>query len=283
MITSISPLTENELDATDEVLKMAYNVSQSRKESLRRYLALQAEGAFVAKQQERVVGFCNIMNYGSFAYVGLMSVHPALQKQGIGHILMEHVLAWIDKSGCPTVLLDATPVGIPLYKYYGFVEDDQTLVLRQSHRVSLLGTLPKNVFPPREEDLSALTTFDEPAFGAKRAAALASYWADDPHRTLMTYDVRGNIAGYLIAQPHVIGPWVANTVEDAERLLAYALTLPFQGGLSVFVSARNETALRLLDRYGFSFERASSHMYRGKSVQRQRHTMLYGQASLGLG
>jgi GNAT superfamily N-acetyltransferase len=281
MSTSIHRLTQAELDATDEVIKMAYNVSQSRKESLLRYLIVQPEGAFVAKQQNRVVGFCNIMNYGPFAYVGLMSVHPAMQKQGIGHMLMEYTLAWIDRSGCPSVLLDATPVGVPLYKHYGFVEDDQTLVLRQSQKASLPDTLPKDVFLLREEDLSALAAFDEPAFGAKRTAVLASHWADDPQRALVTYDARGNIAGYLIAQPHVIGPWVANTVEDAERLLAYALTFPFQSVPSIFVPARNETALHLLERYGFNLERAPSHMYRGKPVQ--RHTALYGQASLGLG
>ena len=283
MSTSIHLLTENELDATDEVIKVAYNVVRGRKDTLHRYLALQPEGAFIAKQANKVVGFCNMMNYGPFAYFGLMSVHPAMQKQGIGHILLEHALAWVDRSSCPTVLLDATPIGVPLYKHYGFVEDDQTLILRRSHNVSLPETLSEHVFPLCEEDIPALVVFDAPAFGSERAAVLTSYWADDPQRTIVTYNAKGDITGYLIAQSNVLGPWVANTVEDAEQLLAYALTLPFKNEPSIFVSARNENALHLLDRYGFSLERASIHMHRGKPVQRQRHTTLYGQASLGLG
>ena len=35
--------------------------------------------------------------------------------------------------------------------------------------------------------------------------------------------------------------------------------------------------------YNFSQQREPSHMWKGKHVLRSRHTMLYGQASLGFG
>jgi hypothetical protein len=44
-----------------------------------------------------------------------------------------------------------------------------------------------------------------------------------------------------------------------------------------------QEALRLLKRYGFGEQRVLSHMRKGKHVQRSRHIMLYGQASLGFG
>ena len=91
---SIHPLTSDELDATDEVITAAYNLAQSRKNTLQRYLALQSEGAFVAEQGGDIVGFGAATNYGSFAYIGLMAVHPAAQKQGIGHMVLEHILSW---------------------------------------------------------------------------------------------------------------------------------------------------------------------------------------------
>src|SRR5438093_12615489 len=113
MNISIHPFTEAELEAADEVIMAAYNIQHSRKETLHRYLALQQDGSFLAKQDGTIVGFGAVIDYGSFAYVGLMSVLPTMQKRGIGRLLMEHLLAWLDARGCATVLLDATPVGVP--------------------------------------------------------------------------------------------------------------------------------------------------------------------------
>jgi hypothetical protein len=206
-----------------------------------------------------------------------------MQKRGVGGLLLEHLLAWLDAQRCPTVLLDATPVGASLYKRYGFTEDDQTLVLQQTQRVPLSRHLPKAVSLLAEKDLASVVEFDSPYFGAQRRALLTSYWADDPRRAFIVRDTDEQITGYLFAQPRSLGPWVAGTAEDAERLLAYALTLPFESEPNVSVSAHNSEALRLLNCYGFSQQRVLSHMRKGKNIQRGRHTALYGQTSLGFG
>ena len=57
MHISIHPFTEAELEVTNEMLRAAYNVPLSRKESLCRYLSLQPGGAFVAKHDGMVIGF----------------------------------------------------------------------------------------------------------------------------------------------------------------------------------------------------------------------------------
>jgi ribosomal protein S18 acetylase RimI-like enzyme len=294
---SIHPFTSAELAATDEVIIAAYHLAQGRKSTLQRYLTLQPDGAFVAKQGSRIVGFGAAKQYTSFAYIGLMAVHPALQKQGIGGMLLEHILRWLDRAGCQTVLLDASSPGVSLYNHYGFVEDDITLVLQQEREpvrsVNVVLGIP-DVMRGSEvggrdtsgfygEGLSALFAYDAPLFGSDRATLLASYWADDPQRVLVTKNASRQITGYLIAQSSVLGPWVADTVEEAERLLVHGLTLSFKNRPGMFVSARHENALRLFERYGFMQQRTLSHMRRGKRVQRGRHTTLYGQTSLGLG
>lgn len=295
--TSIHLLTPGELDATDEVVTLAYHLTQGRKSTLQRYLALQPDGAFVAKQGGRIVGFGAAKLYTSFAYIGLMAVHPALQKQGIGAMLLERILRWLDGSGCPTILLDAAPPGVPLYNHYGFVEDDVTVVLQQEREpvqnVNVVLGVPDVVRGKYgmsgansgsfARELPALFAYDAPLFGSDRASLLASYWADDPQRVLMVQNGSRQITGYLIAQSSVLGPWVADTVDDAERLLVNALTLSFKNRPGMFVSARHENALHLFTRYGFSQQRTLSHMRRGQKVQRGRATTLYGQASLGLG
>ena len=186
------------------------------------------------------------------------------------------------------MLLDATPVGATLYKQYAFVEDDTTVVLQQDRDV-LSDVIVHNSSDSyasvvlKREELPALFLFDALFFGGERPTVLASYWADDSQRVLVTHNEQGQITGYLIAQSSVLGPWVAATREDAERLLAHALTLPFKNKPGIFVSAHNENALGLFERYGFSQQRTLSHMRRGEKVRRARHTTLYGQTSLGLG
>src|SRR5438309_6543910 len=135
MSLSISPLTEADLVETDEVLKLAYNVPYSRKDSLQLYLALQSGGSFIAKNNGSVVGFGGVLDYGPFAYIGLMSVHPSMQKQGIGGLLLERLLSWLEARACPTILLDASTAGAPLYTRYAFIEADITVVMLQKQRL----------------------------------------------------------------------------------------------------------------------------------------------------
>jgi GNAT superfamily N-acetyltransferase len=284
MSLSISPLTEADLVETAEVVKLAYNVPYSRKDSLQLYLALQPGGSFIAKNNGSVVGFGGALDYGPFAYIGLMSVHPSMQKQGIGGLLLERLLSWLDARACPTILLDASPAGAPLYTRYAFTENDITVVMQQVQQVPLPQHLPTGVSVLAEQDFPALAAFDTPYFGADRRAVLAAYRDDDPGRVLVARDSRGSVAGYLIVQPSVLGPWVASTPEAAERLLIHALALyTNESQSSVFVSANNSAAIQLLTRYGFSQQRDLSHMYKGKPVERSRRTAIFGQTSLGLG
>lgn len=283
MTFSLHPLREADLDAIDEVVKAAYSIPHSRKDTLRHYLTLQPDGAFVVKENDATVGFGAALDYGLFAYIGLMSVHPSVQKRGVGRLLMDALLTWLAGRACRTVLLDASQAGAPLYLQYGFVEDDRTLDIRQVQNTALPRTRSEQVSRLQNEDFAKLVAFDTTYFGASREPLLAMYYADDPQRVFVTRESNGAITGYLIAQARTIGPWVARSAEDAELLLQCALTLPYSAKPTVFVSAHNAHALTLLARYGFEQARSLSHMRKGVPVERSRTTTLYGQASLGFG
>lgn len=278
----VHPLREADLDATDAVVMAAYNVPTSRKSSLQLYMTLQPDGAYVAKDGDTIVGFGAALNYGLFAYIGLMSTHPSMQKRGVGRAILERLLAWLEEQHCPTALLDATPPGALLYEQFGFVTDDITMVMKHEPQHMPIECWAYNyTFPLQEQDVEALIVFDASHFGVRRESVLRHYF--QPGRVFVTKNERGHITGYIVAQPHTIGPWVAQTREDAERLLYHALVLPFEDRPSVFVSAHNDNALALLQHYGFVKQRDLKHMYRGKHVIRGRQDALYGQVSLGLG
>jgi GNAT superfamily N-acetyltransferase len=283
MTISIRNLTEADLDAADVVLEAAYGPSGGRRKvRLRRYLRLQPDGWLLALLDGVAVGTVGAIDYGPFAYIGLMAVHPSAQRRGIGLMLMQQLLAWLDARGCPFSLLDATEMGAPLYAKLGFVEDEKTFMfhrddctreLRPAERVSQL----------RADELPALADFDAPIFGTRRLPVFASFLASDPTRALVARDAAGQISGCLFAQPHMLGPWVAHTPADAEALLATALTLTYADAPGVIFPASNVDAARLLLRYGFSPQRALSHMRRGGAVAPGQRSRLYAQASFVLG
>ena len=282
MSFSVHLLQEVELDAVSEIVKAAYNMPYSRKDTLTRYLDLQPDGAFVVKDNGNVVGFGAALDYGPFAYIGLMSVHPSAQKRGVGQLLMDTLLSWLARRDCQTVLLDASQAGAPLYLRNGFVEDDRTADMRLLQNITRPQDHSERISPVRDEDFKKLVAFDAAYFGASREALLTAFHADDPQRVFVTHN-NNEITGYLIAQTRTIGPWVARSPEVARQLLQYALTLPYSTGPMVFVSTHNVDALALLAHSGFTQTRSLSHMRKGPVVPRHRLTTLFGQASLGFG
>jgi GNAT superfamily N-acetyltransferase len=281
MTVSLRTLTPDDIDDADAILVPAYGVPRSRKRELALYLALQPDGWRLALEDGRPVGMGGATDYGTFAYIGLMAVHPSVQRRGIATLILEELLGWLEQRACPSVLLDASTPGGPLYVKYGFADldkvvqyqqDDCALRPRPSERVALL----------QAANLAAMADFDAPIFGARREALFNALLAQVPDRAFLSRDAAGQVDGYLFAQPSVIGPWVARDAVAAEGLLAAALALSFEDAPRVLAPSANNEAADLLLRYGFSPQRSLRHMRRGEPVPRQRE-LIYGQASFGLG
>src|SRR5260370_27010239 len=84
-------------------------------------------------------GWAGAIAYGATARIGLMAVHPDVQRPGIGRAIMEHLLEWATGRGATTVLLDASPAGVPLYARLGFVTHDHARAYRSSHPAAPAG------------------------------------------------------------------------------------------------------------------------------------------------
>jgi ribosomal protein S18 acetylase RimI-like enzyme len=256
-----------DLQPIDAVLMRAFGVSDSFRASLDRHVAIQPDGWLVAETENELAGIVGAVRFGSVAYIGMMGVAPEYQGRGIGAQLFEAVLTDVDRHGCTTLLLDATPSGERLYRRFGFVDDGITYDMRR---------IPGQVAASNSAQLQIhrIAALDLEAFGADRRGALRQLLSEAGSEA---FAVESD--GYAIAQSKVIGPLIARTPDIAERLMVCVQQSP---AYRMMLPAENESSLSLLRRHGFEVQQGVKHMRRGLPLQRNRK-LIYGQASFALG
>jgi predicted N-acetyltransferase YhbS len=282
MTASIRPLDESEFEKADRVLRSAFGRESSFLPLMRMTKSIEPQGLWCAVDEGQIVGTASVVDYGLIAYVGLMAVDPRQQRRGIARRLVDHVLAILDRRHCPTVLLDATPQGAPLYASLGFV-DDHTAYAFERVTVVDNSSPTRPVRPAVDEDLPPICDFDRPIFGADRSRLLGALWSEHRARCLVAHDKQGRVSGYLFARDPVLGPWAALDPAAAGALLSAALRLPFEHSPQVLVPRSNALAVELLGRFGFVERRKLRHMRRGGQKSPGIAQRLYGQSSFGHG
>ena len=279
---AIRGLTEADIVAADEIFRSAFHTSVDRLADLERYVALQPDGWLFATVQGMPVGLVGAVDYGPFAYIGMMAVRPEFQRHGIGHTLMRQLLARLDARGTPMALLDASEAGAPIYMQLGFVQEDLACLFEHPHYTPAQARA-EYVHLMQRQDLELVADLDAPIFGAGRASLFRILLADFPERAFVTRDEAGQVSGYLFAQPGRLGPWVAKRRQDAQALLQAAMSLPFEAAPVVIAPQMNAAAIELLERFGFQFKRSCRHMRRGGSNVPSRRDLIYGQTSFAVG
>ena len=282
MTISIRTLSETDLQTADSILQSAFLRSESWRNDLQLFCELQPDGIFLARQDNTPAGMVAAIIYSSFAFVGLMGVRREFQNQGIGLTLMRHLLAWLDQQGVRQVLLDASPMGQPLYEKLGFMVCDEVYVMQhQTRKPTFQRSTEVQFISPKNWDLIDAT--DKQVFGADRGRLLQALVNIYPQRAFLLLDDRDCLSGYLIGQEKRIGPWVMEDPAKAELLLRAALSLPYSEPVSVVVPGENTDALALLQHHGFEIIRINRHMMRGLDVSPDERERIYAQASLSLG
>lgn len=282
MAISIRNLSDTDLENADAIIQSAFQRSDSSLKELRNIRKLQPEGAFMAYHHETPIGVVASLMYPAFTYVGPLGVQREFQRQGIGLALMQRLLAWLDRQGVLQVLLDASPMGQPLYEKLDFAVCDQVYGLQRGNGLSP-SQLPPDVQHLLPQNLDLITATDTQAFGTGRSRLLGTLLEANPQRCFVLMDEKGGVNGYLIAQERNIGPWVSQTSVGAELLLKAALSLPYSGPISVIVPGKNPDAIPMLQEFGFEITRVLRHMGRGSNVIPRQREKIYAQASLSLG
>ena len=241
----------------------------------RRFLDNSPGGCFVMEHGTKVVGTATTISYENrFAWIGMVLVDPEYRKRGIGTQLLEKTVEYLDQRHVPTMKLDATPLGKPLYERLGFVTEFEIerLLLKRSAKTASTAP-PSGCAPVGEPDMEQIVRVDREVFGGDRGFLLRSLFGEASELALTVredgaprcyaFGRRGAFADHL-------GPWMATSRASAEALLRGFLARSSRETLIVDCVKSNAVAFELLSACGFSTSRPLTRMMRGPNMFRGR-------------
>ena len=230
-----------------------------------RFLAASRNGCFAMDDKGKIVGTAATFPFESrFAWISMVLVDPDYRNQGIGTSLLRRAIEYLDDTGIPTLKLDATPAGKPLYKKLGFVTEYEIDRWVLKRTVTDKSTQQSVVTTP--EKLSEVLEFDRVTFGADRSALLRSLNERAPDLTSIALQ-NGRLTGYVFGRRGLfadhLGPWMAQDGESSRALLEKFLRRSSRDTIIIDAFRSNRIACELLREHGFSTVRLLTRMYRG--------------------
>jgi len=232
----------------------------------KRFLLYEPQGCFVALYEGEPAGTVTTINYEKkFGWIGMVLVHPRNRRIGIGTALLHKAIDYLKRIGVETIKLDATPEGKNVYKPLGFLEEFD-LKRRQGIGIT---TNCDEFSTINDEDLQDIIRFDTNVFGADRGIVIENLVQDNPDKSFMERNYKGQIKGYITARmglnAYQIGPWISESASLAEEL--FVLMLDKLVGEKIFldVPCANEKCTEIIERYGFTIQRGFTRMFLGSN------------------
>jgi len=246
------------------------------------FLHLSPRGCRAAVQDGEVVGTVTTVNYENrFAWVGMVLVDPETRGQGVGTRLLQEALSIL--RGLPSIRLDATPQGRPVYQRLGF--EDEYELCRMQLAETIAAGLPRSsaanspsslsqsevrsIRPMRAEDLVTVAEADRCIFGADRLEVL--HWAleQSPEYAWIATGPAG-LEGYCLGRHGFnfdqIGPIHSQRELVSQRLVTASLS-SVKPGTRVIVDPllHSLTWLDWLRQAGFVHQRPFTRMALGEN------------------
>ena len=218
-----------------------------------RLLELEPAGCFGIECDGRLAATTMAVCYGDeLAWIGMVITLPEFRRRGLGRALMRHTIEFLARRGVRWIKLDATDMGAPLYREFGF-ETEGTV-----ERWLRPGSASRRFANPQAtlEQFRIDEKLDREAFGADRAQLLARLAGVE------SAAIPGQ--GYAMGRPGSVatyfGPCVATSAGAARGLLEWFLSR--HAGEPVFwdLLAENREAVGLAVEYGFERARRLARM-----------------------
>jgi len=230
---------------------------------------MEPEGCFVAELDGQGVGTTVTTRLGDVAWIAMVLVEESLRGRGIGTRLMEHALAHLDAQELPTIRLDATPLGQPLYEKLGF-QAEYELVRMQGVSGGGATCHTRSLTAPQLEGAIRL---DTQVTGTDRSRLLRRLFGERPEAVAGLFR-DGQLSAYhalrhgsLATQ---IGPAIATDAESGLILLNEALLRCPAGPVFIDIPVDNQPACHWAEVHGFTMQRRLMRMWRGRPVCDER-------------
>ena len=236
-------------------------------------LELAPDGCFGIQIGDTLAATTTLFCYGkTLAWTGMVLTHPNFRRQGLATRLLKHVLALADERRIATVKLDATEMGEPLYRNFGFLPEQR--IERWSR--------PANSSVPSSSDrcsynFASWTNHDSDAFGVDRSCLLRAL--------LKRGECYSASSGYLLTRAgknnSYLGPCIAEDARSARHLVEMALqSVPEKGWCWDILQSSG--AFALATELGFAPQRRLLRMARGKQL-RGKEELIYATAGFEFG
>ena len=257
MIGALRRLTARDLPSAMG-LSISANWNQTA-EDWRRMMRLSPDGCRCIENEGRIVATATRLNYGDqLSWIGMVLTRPDERRKGYARRLIEDAIASSKMERIPTLKLDATEQGRPLYESLGFIVE-QTI-----ERWERRGEAPRSTTAAYARRIpDELLREDTKAFGVSRQSLLQDLSAS------------GNCVvgshGYILSRAgrmaHYLGPCVATSASAARELIEGQLNrCSSECAWYWDLLDSNTEAVRCAEELGFTRTRVLWRMRRGERV-----------------
>jgi len=222
-----------------------------------RLLELEPDGCFGLEQDGVLAAAATAVTYGEdLAWIGMVLTLPEFRGRGFARRLMERVVAFADSRGVRAIGLDATDMGIVLYRQFGF---EGAGTVERWERPRSAGAVEGGDVGPWDPAVD----LDRAAFGTGRDRLLASLarWE--------AASIPG--LGYGMGRPGskaaYFGPCVTRSAGAGDRLLRWFVARHPNEPVYWDILQGNREAAWLASQYGFRPVRQLTRMFRGSPIQ----------------
>jgi len=157
---------------------------------------------FLAELNGENAGFIIATAYQNNGFIGELIVSPTFRNQGIGKLLIQEAIRFLNLQKIEKIFLDGVTKALPLYRSFGFEEVCRSL--RFFGEIEPL--IDPQVSKVTENDLEQIFEIDKVCFGDDRSFFLRRRFKNYPHLCLKLVK-NDNIQAYLFGREGE-GGWI---------------------------------------------------------------------------
>jgi len=239
-----------------------------------RAMDLEPTGCFVAEANRVPMATTTVCCFENIAWIAMVLVDKKVRGQGIGKLIVEHAIAYLDAKGIETVRLDATSLGQGLYKKLGFREEyevirftagpaagDPATGIRETENIRRIFT--------GDPIMDEVVRLDEEATATFRGSFINSF-AKTNSLPFYCSITDGAVTGYAGCRTGInaiqVGPVTASVPESGYWLLNQIVSYFPGKSMYVDIPAQNMAALNWAAANAFNEQRRFVRMYRGFKI-----------------